>query len=255
MSRIKQKKLGSINYLEWKQQDNSTASISYNGSKFVLDKPLDLTAGTAANPSISGGGSTNSGIYFGSGVIYFSTAGTERVTVDGQGDLNVGTYISIGNGGTGQIVGDKKAVVEGTGAAVVLTAADSGKVFFINSDSGATTYTLPAPVAGLHFKWIFTGNNDSATIIKTADTTDTTGDMFRGGLLLVSTDNDVTFVEASATDCNTLTLDDNLANAACGYGSWVEVICTEDPTWFIHGVINGNTDTDGTGAAMFSDTD
>lgn len=261
MSRIKQKKLGNTNYLVWTHQDNTTASISFDGTDFHVSKPLTfadvvyLPAGTAAAPSLAFTDTTVMGIYrSGSNVIGFSTAGSERVTIDGQGDLNVGTYISIGNGGTGQIVGDKKAVVEGTGAAVVLTAADSGKVFFINADSGATTYTLPAPVAGLHFKWIITANNDSATIIKTADTTDTTGDMLRGCLFLHSTDNDTTVVEA-ASDVNTLTLDDNLANSTCGIGSWVEVICTEDPTWFVTGMINGTTDTDGTGAALFSDTD
>lgn len=239
----------------WTQQDNKTATLSFDGTYFDLDKQVKLTNGTAAAPSLVFDDTTVMGIYrAGSNVIGFSTAGSERVTIDAQGDINVGSYISIGNGGNDQIVGDKKAVVEGTGAAVDLDASMSGSVFFINSDSGATTYTLPAPVAGLHYKWIFTNNNNDATIITTTDHTDTTGDMLRGCLFLHSTDNDVTVLEASG-DVNTLTLDDNVANAACGYGSWVEIICTEDPIWFVTGMINGNSDTDGTGAAMFSDVD
>lgn len=256
MSRIKQKKLGDNNKLVWTRQDNTQAELSYGtDGVFEFSKAIRLPDGTAAAPSLSFDGSNYVGIYeSASNVLGFATAGSERVTIDAQGDLNVGTNISIGDGGTGAIVGDKKSVTEGTGAAVALTAAMSGKVFFINSDSGATTYTLPAPSAGLHYKWIWTSNNNDATIIQTADTTDTTGDMLRGCLFLHSTDNDVTVCEA-ASDVNTLTLDDNLANAACGYGSWVEIICTEDPVWFVTGMINGNTDTDGTGSAMFSDVD
>ena len=261
MSRIKQKKQGVINSLVWTQQDNSIATLSYDGTDFDVSKPLTfadrvyLPNGSAAAPSLSFTNTTPMGMYrSGSNVIGFATAGSERVTIDAQGDLNVGTNISIGNGGTGSIIGDKKAVVEGTGAAVPLTAADSGKVFFINADTGATTYTLPTPAAGLHYKWIVTANCNAATIIKTADTTDTTGDMLRGCLFLHSADNDTTVVEA-AGDVNTLTLDDDLANSTCGIGSWVEIICNEDPTWFVTGMINGTTDSDGTGAALFSDTD
>lgn len=258
MSRIKQKKQGVINSLVWTQQDNSTAFISYDGSDFDVSSPLTfasrvyLADGTAAAPSLSFTNTTPMGMYrSGSNVIGFATAGSERVTIDAQGDINVGTYISIGNGGTGSIIGDKKAVVEGTGAAVILTAADSGKVFFVNADTGATAYTLPAPAAGLHFKWIVTANCDNATTIATADLTDTSGDMYKGGLLVCAAAAVNTFVEAGA-NVNTITLDDNVVNGACGAGSWLEVICNEDPTWFVTGVINSTTDADGVGSAIFS---
>jgi hypothetical protein len=137
-------------------------------------------------------------------------------------------------------------------ATTILTATDSGKTFFINADSGAATYTLPAPQTGLKFKWIVTANCDSATIIQTADLTDTTGDLFAGGLLVCSAAAINTFVEANGTTHNTLTLDDNVANAGQGVGSWIEIVCTEDPTWFITGVLNGNTDIDGVGSSLFS---
>ena len=255
MSRIKQKKLGNINKLVWTQQNNTTAEIAFDGTVFETDKPIRLPDGSAAAPSLSFDGSEYCGIYkSGSNVLGFATAGSERVTIDAQGDLKVGTNIVIGDGGTGAIVGDKKSVTEAAGAAVGLTAAMSGKVFFINSDSGATTYTLPAPAAGLHYKWIVTANMTDPIIIKTADTTDTTGDMLRGALYQLANDNDSTVVEASG-DVNTLTLDDNAANGACGIGSWVEVICTEDPVWFVTGVINGTTGGTGTGAGLFSDAD
>jgi len=188
MSRIKQKKLGNKNYLEFTNQNNTLATFGFDGTNLFSSRP-----------------------------VVAPEAVTEAVTK-------------------------------------ILTAEDSGKTFFINSDSGAATYTLPAPAAGLHFKWIVTANTDTATIIQTADTTDTTGDMLRGGLLVCSAAAINTFVEA-AGDVNTLTLDDNLANAGQGAGSWIEVIGTEDPTWFITGVLNGNTDVDGVGSALFTDAD
>ena len=229
MSRIKQKKQGVINSLVWTQQDTNTASLSYDGTDFDFDAPLTVAGAIASSAT---------GLKADTIAEYTSAAG---VTVDG---------VLIKDN---TLTAHKESVTEA--AATVLTAAMSGSVFFINGDSSTGAYTLPAPVAGLHYKWIVTGNNTTATTITTADTTDTTGDMFYGGLLLVSADNDVTFVEAAGADINTITLDDNLDNAACGYGSWVEIICVEDATWFVTGVINGSTDADGTGAALFSDTD
>ena len=227
MSRIKQKKQGVINSLVWTQQDNSTATLSYDGTDFDFDAPVTV-AGALSSSSTGLKADTISEYTSGSGV-----------TVDGV-KLKDSAIFS------------KVSVTEI--AATVLTAADSGKVFFVNSDSGAAAFTLPAPAAGLHFKWIVTANCTTALTITTADTTDTTGDMLRGCIFLHSTDNDTTVVEASG-DVNKLTLDDDLANSTCGLGSWIEVICTEDPVWFITGMLNGTTDTDGTGAALFSDVD
>lgn len=136
----------------------------------------------------------------------------------------------------------------------VLTAADSGKTFFINADTAATNYTLPAPVAGLNFKWLWTADCDNAITITTADTTDTTGDMFVGGVLNCAAANLNTFVEVAA-DNNKMTFDDNVANSAGGAGQWIEVICTEDAAWFVRGIVNMTSDADGVGSAIFSDVD
>jgi hypothetical protein len=251
MSRIKQIKEGLINKLLWTSQSNIKAKLGFDGTVFETDKPLRLPDGSAATPSLSFNGSTSCGIYSTSNCVNIATAGCERVVVDGQGDLNVGSYISIGNSGTGQIVGFKKAVVEG--ATTILTAAHSGSVFFINGDTAASDYTLPATVAGLNYKWVWTANCNNAITITTADTTDTTGDMFLGGLLISSAAAVNNFLE-SAADKNCITVDDNAANTAGGPGSWIEVICTEDGAWFVHGVINSTTDADSVGA-HFTDVD
>lgn len=249
---ISGKREGLNRSLVFQTLDRAEGKIVFDGSYLTSNVPVHVPNGTASEPALRGA-ATNSGIYFGSGVVYFSTAGSERASVDGQGDLNVGSYISIGNGGTGQVVGYKRAIAEGTGAAVVLTAADSGKVFFINGDTGATDYTLPATVAGLTFKWVWTANCNNAITITTADKTDTTGDMFLGGLLISSAAAVNNFLE-SAADNNTITVDDNAANTAGGPGTWIEVICTEDAAWFVHGVVNSTSDNDSTGS-HFSDAD
>lgn len=138
-------------------------------------------------------------------------------------------------------------------ATTVLTAADSGKVFFIG-DSGAVDYTLPDAAAGIKYKWVVIADETDATTITTSDTTDTTGEGFDGGLLICAAAAVNTFIESGA-DTNRITLDDNVVNGACGKGSWLEVIGIKDNTWFVTGVINSTSDADGVGSAIFSDVD
>ena len=139
-------------------------------------------------------------------------------------------------------------------ATASLTAADSGKTFWIDGSTSAATYTLPAPSAGLYFRWKWTANCNNAVIIQTADITDTTGDMLKGGVLVCAAADNNLFIENGA-NVNTATFDDNVANSAAGAGSWVEVICTEDPTWYIRGILNSTTDADTDGSAIFSNAD
>ena len=89
MSRIKQKKQGNINYLEWTQQDNTTAKLKFDGVVFETDKGLRIPDGSAAAPSLSFNGSNYCGIYSTSNCVNVATAGCERVVVDAQGDINV----------------------------------------------------------------------------------------------------------------------------------------------------------------------
>lgn len=138
-------------------------------------------------------------------------------------------------------------------ASTNLTAADSGKVFFIG-DSAAVNYVLPTCEAGLRYKFIVIADETDATTITTSDTTDGTGEMLRGGLLVSAAAAVNTFIEASG-NINKITLDDNVENGACGIGSWIEIIGTKAKTWFVTGVINSTTDADGVGSTIFSDVD
>lgn len=174
-----------------------------------------------------------------------------HVPADGIGKLDI---IVPKSGDNLEILGLKVDPNYVTGA-MVLTASDSGKEFWIQGDNPASTITLPAAtIPGLKFKFKWVANNNNAIVIKTADITDTTGDMLRGGLLVCSAAAVNTFVEASG-DVNTMTFDDNVANSASGAGSWIEVVCVTPGIWFVTGVMNGNTDVDGTGSAIFTDAD
>jgi hypothetical protein len=137
-----------------------------------------------------------------------------------------------------------------------LTAAMSGKVFYINASTVGAIYTLPAPIAGLNYKWIWTADNNNEMKFVTADLTNTSGDMFAGGLLSSNAAAANTFVEASVTgNKNTLVIDNNDAGNYGGIGSWVEITCTEDPSWFITGILNANGEGAGAGAGLFTNAD
>lgn len=174
-----------------------------------------------------------------------------HVPSDGHANLDhIGEYTE----GEGvEIIGERKDIGYSDGN-VSLTSQESGKTFFIDGSSSASTYTLPAPRAGLNYKWIWGANCDAETKITTADHTDTTGDMLRGGLLVCSAAAVNTFIEASG-DMNTLSVDDNVDNKAAGAGSWIEIYCVRDAEWLVTGVLNGNTDADGNGSVVFSDVD
>lgn len=134
-----------------------------------------------------------------------------------------------------------------------LTAAMSGRVFFVNNDTVGAIYTLPAPVAGLTYKWIWTADNNNEMRIITTDLTDGTGDMLRGGLLSCNAAAANTFVEASAAH-NTINVDNNAAGKYGGIGSWIEVTCTEDPIWYVTGILNANGEGAGSGSALISNS-
>jgi hypothetical protein len=137
-----------------------------------------------------------------------------------------------------------------------LTAEDSGKVFSVGTGSAAA-YTLPAATeenAGVRFMWVWTAAETDAITIVTADITDTTGDMLYGGLLNCSAAAVNTLAQAGSNH-NTITLDDNLANSGGGEGTWVEIVCLGKSKWFVRGVVEADSDADGTGSAIFSNAD
>ena len=137
-----------------------------------------------------------------------------------------------------------------------LTASDSGKVFSVGTGAAAA-YVLPAATeanAGVRFMWVWTAAEVDAVTIVTADITDATGDMLFGGILSCNAAAVNTLAQAGA-NVNTITLDDDVANTGGGEGTWVEIICLGKSKWFVRGVLEGDSDADGTGTAIFSNAD
>jgi hypothetical protein len=252
MSRIKQIKEGLINKLLWTSQSNISAKLGFDGTVFETDKPLRLPDGTAASPSLQFNGSTGVGLYeSGSNILGIATAGTERVTVDAQGDMNVGTYISIGNGGTGQIVGQKTAVVSGnaidTAGAVALTAGQSGTLFLMDKADGLT-FTLPSAVVGLTYEFFV---NTTVTSVGYGIDTDGT-DNFEGCVLNVDKDQTYSSTEALQIFCKAdgtpTHIDMNGGTTGGILGSRIRVTAITTDRWMVEGIIHG----DGNLATIFS---
>jgi len=137
-----------------------------------------------------------------------------------------------------------------------LTAADSGTIFVCGGGSAAD-FVLPAASAdniGVSFKFVWTASETDAITITTADTTDTTGDMFVGGILFCAAAA-VNTIAQLAADKNKLTFDDNVANTGGGPGTWIELVCISKANWFVNGIVEGDSDADGVGSAIGSDVD
>ncbi len=158
--------------------------------------------------------------------------------------------------------GARKNILELT-AAKDLDFTDTGKTILLNSTS-ALAVTLPdvatAPV-GTFYRFVVITANNSAYTITTADTTDTSGDMFIGGLTYGDnaaagagdgTDN-ITLIVPGADD-NKITLDANLNHSGGQPGTYIECLRVSATQWLVSGVVVSH-DADGTGAAIFTDVD
>ena len=136
-------------------------------------------------------------------------------------------------------------------------ASDSNKTFILNT-AAATVITLPADAdmeIGWNVKFVMALANNNGVLIKCSDVTDTTGQMFTGGLnyqVVADATADVFQGYATAaTDDSQLALDTNLANNMASVGSVVNIMKTAASKFMVSGHI-ASVDADGTGAAIFS---
>ena len=83
----------------------SSTKLSFNPSTGTFSSTvLSAAAGTAAAPSISTAGDTNTGIFFpAADIIAFAEGGTEVMRIDSSGNLLVGTTTATANGGVIQV--------------------------------------------------------------------------------------------------------------------------------------------------------
>jgi hypothetical protein len=254
MKGLRQDKRGNTNSFVFTNADNTVGELSFDGSKFTFSDPVTfgdglqqlLPNGTVDAPSLAFTDSPTAGMYrYASNVIGFANAGNLRAIITAGGVLRVGSILAI-DAIAHTITGDRKSVVAGA-TTVVLTTADSGKVYNIRAVA-ASAYTLPTPAAGLYYKWIWSVSNTEIVTITTATLTT---DVFVGGLVVNGAIAVNPFVEALATH-NTITMHSDAAACGGGKGSWIEVTCTEALTWFVRGVVNSLTDADTDGTGLFS---
>ncbi len=131
-----------------------------------------------------------------------------------------GTFTMVGTGATG------KVPVETVAATRVLTAAESGTVIILNHATEFDT-KLPAPAAGLRFKFIVGAAPSSASY--TITTNGTTQNVIVGCLAT----SDV--VTATAADSETSGIDViTFVDGQAVVGDWVELVC-DGTNWYVSG--------------------
>jgi hypothetical protein len=118
--------------------------------------------------------------------------------------------------------------VETVAAANTITAAESGKTFFL-ALAGGFTSTLPAPAAGLKYKFVVAVNPTTAYVITTNDG----ANIIKGGIneLEVDTTEDGPY----DNDADTLNFVANIAVV----GDWVQFE-SDGTSWFITGQTNAD---------------
>jgi hypothetical protein len=112
-----------------------------------------------------------------------------------------------------------KMTAESPTAANVLTAAESGSVFFLNSATGFAS-TLPAPAAGLTFKFVVstqpTSGNHTVVTNGGSNVIEGMADV-NSTLVLAANEDSINFVASTAI-----------------VGDWVEVV-SDGTSWFVTG--------------------
>ena len=136
-------------------------------------------------------------------------------------------------------------------------ASDSGKTFVLQSAS-AMTITLPADAdieLGWNCRFIMNLDNNDAYNINCSDVTDSTGQMFDGGvnyqIVGDATADIFQGYAAAAGDDSSIILDTNLANNMAKQGSYIDIIYVETNRFMVSGHV-ASADADGTGAAIFA---
>ena len=140
MSRIRSKKLGQYLSLVFEQMNHVDGEISFDGNagEFAMNYPitiagvLEVPNGTYTTPTLRGA-ATNSGIYFGSGQVLFSTGGQALGGWDGGGDLNILI------GGLDITSASTSGIKVGTNATKVAIAATATRLLDLHSTSALAT--------------------------------------------------------------------------------------------------------------------
>ncbi len=155
--------------------------------------------------------------------------------------------VTLGSG-----VGGLKTVVDTGGAfatPIVLTAADSGKIYLLD-DAAGLDFTLPALAAaqvGTNYTFFVTVTNTSNSYRFTAQT----GDVLHGHVLISDFDAAYTAPQILMADANGsshLVITMAAIAQGGGKGGWFDITAISATGWFVRGLLNG----DGTIVTVFS---
>lgn len=179
------------------------AGNKLTGSEFAA---LDgITAGTqAANKAVIADANVNIGVVKAT-ALHIGTSGSETQVNATAAELNMAA--------------DSSANSEAVTGANVITAAESGKTFFLNSATGFAS-TLPAPAAGLRFTFIIstipTSGNDTIVTNAGANVIEGAADVLSTRVLAANEDS-INFVAST-----------------CLIGDRIDVI-SDGTSWFASG--------------------
>jgi len=212
---------------------SNTVLVWDSSAKTVSKRPLPIfdpittTVTGASNPTVTiadrAGNST--AIQFAAGNGLSITQSSNVITI-GKGSETISTVSASGS----------------------LTAADSGKVIYLDATSlGSGRITLPTCAAGLYFKFVLTSDSGTPFKISTSDhsaTTDTTN-YFYGTVSTISLTDDktasqrVTSATAAAAEQNydTLSFDGDSATSGGLVGDVIELFGTSTTAWLVRAVI------------------
>lgn len=195
-------------------------AVGANGSTNPVLSVVTSTASVATGISITGAAAAG-----GVAVATISSGTNENLTIDAKGS---GT-ITLGGTSTGNIVLSRainyKPVVETVTAANVITAAETGSVFFLNSATEFAS-TLPAPAAGLKFTFIVTAAPSGADY---TITTNASANIVLGQVYTVDV-NSATDPDFEVTGGDTV----SFVSAKAVVGDRVDVI-SNGTNWFVYG--------------------
>ena len=126
-------------------------------------------------------------------------------------------------------------------------------------ETAAVTITLPELSTGLvgtHYTFAVNDASNLGFLIQTGDLTDTSGDMFIGGIILSSDAVSSTsnapngrIVAPGANDA-VIHLDGNLANSGGEVGTPIKCTAVSATNWYVEGVVVTD-DADSNGTALF----
>jgi hypothetical protein len=182
----------------------------------------------------------------GSQEIENALVGGTAVYVKGNGGIytklpiqTTSTITTAGLVNTGTSTGGKRAVTASGGTTRTLTAANSGSVNLFDSAAGIT-YTLPAPVVGLTYDFVWTVSQSSSAhvIVTDAGTTFLLGgaSMFSATDVTPSATLGPKFFAANGTTHIKFT--SNATTTGTAIGSWLRLICVTATQWYVNGVVD-----------------